>query len=276
MVKKIGEGGSGCVFIVRKQGTNEEFALKKVVPKSKKEENDLLNEIALMQLSAHPNVLRYYESYQTDRYIWMVIELMRCNLTELIETRAGQIPEPFMALIFRETIRGLESLHLEHRIHRDIKSDNILIALNGSVKIGDFGYAAQLTQERSLRCTVVGTPSWMAPELVIGSQYDAKVDVWSLGIVGLELADGEPPYLRENPMKALLYIATRQSPQLRNPARWNPEFVNFIATCLQKAPAARPTTTVLLQDPFLAQVNDTTVANFAQYLQEWDAARTKR
>ena len=229
-----------------------------------------------MQLSAHPNVLRYYESYQTDRYIWMVIELMRCNLTELIETRAGQIPERHMALVFRETLRGLESLHLEHRIHRDIKSDNILIALNGSVKIGDFGYAAQLTQERSLRCTVVGTPSWMAPELVIGSQYDAKVDIWSLGIVGLEMADGEPPYLRENPMKALLYIATRPSPQLRSPSRWTPEFVNFLSTCLQKTPADRPNTTTLLQHPFLTQVTDDTVAEFAQYLQTWDSSRSRR
>ena len=110
---------------------------------------------------------------------------MRANLTDLILSKAGKIPEEVMSFILYEVLNGLICLHNNHRIHRDIKSDNILLSLNGDVKLGDFGYAAQLTTDQDHRKSIVGTPSWMAPELANGSGYDIKVDIWSLGIVVL-------------------------------------------------------------------------------------------
>jgi len=131
--------------------------------------------------------------------------------------RWGMIPEHLMAYIFREVLTGLANLHHDHRIHRDIKSDNILISWDGKVKLSDFGYAAQLTTEEDKRTTVVGTPCWMAPELIIGSRYDTKVDIWSLGIVALEVAERDPPFLKENPLRALYMISNAPSPALKKP-----------------------------------------------------------
>mmetsp|Transcript_29192 Transcript_29192/g.28927 ORF Transcript_29192/g.28927 Transcript_29192/m.28927 type:complete len:321 (-) Transcript_29192:359-1321(-) len=156
---KLGEGGSGAVFYVENKETSESFALKKIKPKNLKEREQILNEIALTLMSANPNVINYYESYDYNGFLWIVVELMKGSLTDLVLDRAGEISEDTMAYVFREILRGLLFLHRQHRIHRDIKSDNILIALDGSVKVGDFGYAAQLTNEQNKRTTVVGTPS---------------------------------------------------------------------------------------------------------------------
>lgn len=155
----LGEGGSGCVFHVENRQNQQGFALKRIKPKNKNEREQILNEIALTIMSANPNVIAYYESYEYNNHLWIVVELMKGSLTDLIMDRAGDISEQLMAFIFREILRGLLFLHRQHRIHRDIKSDNILIALDGSVKVGDFGYAAQLTTEKNKRTTVVGTPS---------------------------------------------------------------------------------------------------------------------
>jgi len=141
-----------------------------------------------------------------------------------------------MAYICKEILIGLQHLHSEHRIHRDIKSDNILIDLAGDVKLGDFGYCAQLTADQDYRKSVVGTPSWMSPELVTGAKYTTKVDIWSLGILCLELAEGDPPYLRDPPMRALFLIASGPPPTLKKPKRWSADFVDFIRTCLKKSP----------------------------------------
>jgi serine/threonine protein kinase len=139
------------VYIVTNKETGEKFALKQVVPKNEKEERNILNEISLMQLSQHSNIISYYESYRFKNAIFVVMELMHLSLTQLIQTEYGRIPETLMAFICHEILQGLTALHNEHRIHRDIKSDNILIDMSGNVKLGDFGYAAQLTDERETR-----------------------------------------------------------------------------------------------------------------------------
>lgn len=136
-------------------------------------------------------------------------------------------------------------------MHRDIKSDNVLIGESGAIKLGDFGYATQLTSERNKRNTIVGTPSWMAPELVTGDNYDTKVDVWSLGIVAIELADGEPPYIEESQMKTLFLITTQDSPTVSAPENWSYEFLDFIRRCLVKQPEERSNCPDLLEHPFL-------------------------
>mmetsp|Transcript_8799 Transcript_8799/g.17121 ORF Transcript_8799/g.17121 Transcript_8799/m.17121 type:complete len:299 (-) Transcript_8799:637-1533(-) len=267
--KELGKGASGSVMQATRTSDGKQVALKKVTMKNANDTENLLNEIALMQLSQHANVLQYFETYSFERSYWIVIELMKCNLTDLLLSRPGKIPEPLIAYVCREALRGLEFLHLQHRIHRDIKSDNFLLSLDGSVKIGDFGYAAQLTTDRERRNTVVGTPSWMAPELIGGSKYDSKVDIWSLGIVALELAEGSPPYINCNPMKAIFYIATRPPPTLADKTKWSPEFINFVEMCLTKNVASRPSSTDLLASPFIASVNDSAKQEFSELLAAW-------
>lgn len=220
-----------------------------------------------MQVSQHPNIMRYYETYRDERHIWIIVELLTCSMIDVIRACGRRLGEQHIAYICHEVLQALLYLHSQHRIHRDIKSDNILISASGKVLLGDFGYAAQLTQERDQRCTVVGTPSWMAPELVVGKKYDVKVDIWSLGIVCLEMADGEPPYLRESPVKALLYIATKPPPCLKSPQSWSPNFNEFLRLCLKKAPADRPTTEALLTHPFVTNVSPTAESEFQALLQ---------
>ena len=220
-------------------------------------------------LSQNPNVVTYYESFNYNSCLWIVIELMQGNLTDLLMDKFGMIPECLMAYICREVLIGLKHLHSQFRIHRDIKSDNILLSINGNIKLGDFGYAAQLTAEQDKRTTVVGTPSWMAPELVIGSQYDGKIDIWSLGIVLLEMAEGEPPNLKENPMRALYLTATGPPPSLRDKIRWSLGFIRFTEKCLIKNPLERPSSEELLNDPFISLAHSNSKEEFSNYLKDW-------
>ena len=138
-----------------------------------------------------------------------------------------------------------------HRIHRDIKSDNILLGMDGSVKVADFGYAAQLTQKQQKRNTVVGTPYWMAPELIRGYDYGTKVDVWSLGVMMIEMAEREPPYMDLPPLRALFLITTKEFPGLKEPEKWSSDFADFVGKCLKKEIKDRPEAADLLNHPFL-------------------------
>jgi serine/threonine protein kinase len=269
ILSKIGEGGAGSVFLCRHKDNGESYAIKRISPKNERHMEMILNEIVLTKLSSSPYIVNYYESYQYEGYLWLVVELMKGSLTDLILQKPGRIPEKIIAYIMREILLGLKMMHDQYRIHRDIKSDNILISLDGSVKLGDFGYAAQLTQEHEVRHSVVGTPSWMAPELVVGMDYGVSVDVWSLGIVAIETVYGEPPYLNEKPMRALYYIATKPSPTLPNNGMWSENFQSFVRACLVKDPETRPTSEILLRHPFILGIPEDAKQHFAEYLSEW-------
>lgn len=269
LLRKIGEGGSGSVFLAKKRTNGEHFALKRIILKTKIQLDQIINEISMTVMSQNPNVVSYYESFKYNSCLWIIVELMKGNLTDLIMDKAGIIPENLMAYIAKEILTGLSHMHHQFRIHRDIKSDNILISLDGSVKLGDFGYAAQLTTEQDKRTTVVGTPSWMAPELVVGSQYDGKIDIWSMGIVLLEMAEGEPPNLRENPMKALYMTANGPPPSLNDKTKWSLEFNRFVTRCLTKDPRSRPDADTLLGDPFIAMAPSDGKLQFSIYIDNW-------
>lgn len=142
-------------------------------------------------------------------------------------------------------------IHNLHRIHRDIKSDNLLLGVDGSVKVADFGYAAQLTKQQQKRNTVVGTPYWMAPELIRGFDYGTKVDVWSLGVMMIEMAEREPPYMDLPPLRALFLITTKEFPGLKEPGKWSHQFSDFVSQCLKKDTSDRPEASELLSHPFL-------------------------
>ena len=210
-----------------------------------------MNEITITVLSKNENVVSYYESYNFNDYLWIIVELMTASLTDLISKAGGFKQEAFISYVCFEVLKGLQSMHRNNRIHRDIKSDNILIGAKGEVKIGDMGYAAQLTSEKNMRNTIVGTPSWMAPELAVGDSYDFKVDIWALGIVCLEMADGEPPHLRENIMKALYLIISGPPPTLNPEKSWSENFSDFVRICLSKSPEDRPSASELLNHPFI-------------------------
>lgn len=152
----------------------------------------------------------------------MVVEFLDGGcLTELIYNYFTKIDEDVIAYICREILLGLDFMHKKNKVHRDLKSDNILVNKEGDIKIADFGFATQLTAERQHRKSVVGTPAWMAPELILKKDYDEKVDIWSVGIIALELADGEPPYLRIPPLKAMYMISTQPPARLEDPRHSN-------------------------------------------------------
>lgn len=192
------------------------------------------------------------------RHIWIVCELQQCSLQQLLAS--ASLSEPVIAYICREMLLGLQSLHSARIIHRDVCSGNVLLGadvsdIQGAVKLCDFGYAQQLQEGCEKTSTVVGSPYWMAPEVSTGSKYDYKADIWSLGIVALEMAEGQPPLANQNPVRALFLAASISPPTLQNPSNWSPAFSSFVSQCLQKAPSKRASASQLLAHPFLAEIS---------------------
>jgi len=215
-----------------------------------KDPKGLENEIAMMATLKHENIVEYIGSYMSDEQLWVVMEFMDGgSLTEVISI--CRMTEPQMAAVCKEILKALICIHGLNRIHRDIKSDNILLSLNGEVKLADFGYCAQLTEQATKRNSVVGTPYWMAPELIRCLDYGTGVDIWSLGIAAIEMAEGEPPYLEFPPLRALFLIATHGSPNLKEPDKWSDTFKNFMKQCLEIDSLVRPGAEELLKHPFL-------------------------
>ncbi|KAM0682854.1 Protein kinase [Mitosporidium daphniae] len=252
-LKRIGQGASGEVFVGQEKKTGALVAIKQMDMRYQQKPALIINEISILKASHHPNIVNYLDSYLMGSQLWLIIEYMEGGaLTELLEYR-GNLDEPDIATISNEIIKGLHHLHSRSIIHRDIKSDNILLGAGGQVKISDFGFCAELSADRRKRATMVGTPYWMAPEIIKQKRYDASVDVWSLGIMMIEMIEGEPPYLSEEPLKALYLIATNGSPTLRHPERMSAPLIQFVDSCLKVNVATRAKTQDLLRHPFLVK-----------------------
>ncbi|XP_009888870.1 PREDICTED: myosin-IIIa [Charadrius vociferus] len=268
IIETIGKGTYGKVFKVLNRKNGSKAAVKILDPVHDIDEEIEAEYNILKALSDHPNVVKFYGMYykkdvKNGDQLWLVLEL--CNggsVTDLVKgflKRGERMNELIIAYILREALMGLQHLHENKTIHRDIKGNNILLTTEGGVKLVDFGVSAQLTSTRLRRNTSVGTPFWMAPEVIaceqqLDSSYDARCDAWSLGITAIELGDGDPPLADLHPMRALFKIPRNPPPTLQQPELWSPEFNDFINKCLTKDYEKRPTVSNLLQHDFIKQI----------------------
>eukprot|EP01104_Vermistella_antarctica_P014705 TRINITY_DN4680_c2_g2_i1.p1 TRINITY_DN4680_c2_g2~~TRINITY_DN4680_c2_g2_i1.p1 ORF type:complete len:813 (-),score=154.70 TRINITY_DN4680_c2_g2_i1:173-2425(-) len=255
--KRVGQGASGSVYRAIDKRTGHEVAIKQMILEQQPNKEIVVNEILLMQECNHRGIVNYVDAHLSDGALWVAMEFLDgCDLTTVIE-HCHPLPEDDIATICRESLAGLEHLHLKGIIHRDIKSDNIMMGMDGRCKLTDFGYGAQLDPDKKdKRKTVVGTPYWMAPEVIKGEQYDMKVDIWSLGIMAIEMIDGEPPYMNEAPMRALFLIVSKGRPDPINLSSMSPDFIDFVDQCTISDMNERPDATTLLRHPFLKRGKD--------------------
>ncbi|XP_047439667.1 serine/threonine-protein kinase 4-like [Mugil cephalus] len=258
VLEKLGEGSYGCVFKAICKETGEIVAIKQVPMES--DLQDMIKEISIMQQCNSPHVVRYYGSYIKNCDMWIVMEYCGAgSVSDIIRIRNKTLKEEEIATILYSTLKGLEYLHFMRKIHRDIKAGNILLNSEGQAKLADFGVAGQLTDTMAKRNTVIGTPFWMAPEVIQEIGYNCVADIWSLGITAIEMAEGKPPYADIHPMRAIFMIPTNPPPTFRNPDLWSPAFKDFVSQCLVKNPEQRASATQLLQHSFIKSAKPTSI-----------------
>ncbi|XP_044204985.1 serine/threonine-protein kinase 4-like [Thunnus albacares] len=258
VLEKLGEGSYGCVFKAHYKETGEIVAIKQVPVESDLQE--IIKEISIMQQCNSPHVVRYYGSYFKNSDLWIVMEYCGAgSVLDIIRIRSKTLTEEEIAAIVQSTLKGLEYLHFMRKIHRDIKAGNILLNSEGQAKLADFGVAGQLTDTMAKRNTVIGTPFWMAPEVIQEIGYNCVADIWSLGITAIEMAEGKPPYADIHPMRAIFMIPTNPPPTFRNPDQWSQPFRDFVSQCLVKNPENRATATQLLQHPFIKSAKSSSI-----------------
>ncbi|NXB01507.1 TAOK3 kinase, partial [Cnemophilus loriae] len=249
---EIGHGSFGAVYFATNSHTNEVVAVKKMSYSGKQTNEkwqDIIKEVKFLQQLKHPNTIEYKGCYLKEHTAWLVMEYCLGSASDLLEVHKKPLQEVEIAAITHGALQGLAYLHSHSRIHRDIKAGNILLTEPGQVKLADFGSASIVSPANSF----VGTPYWMAPEVILAmdeGQYDGKVDVWSLGITCIELAERKPPLFNMNAMSALYHIAQNDSPRLQS-NEWSDSFRGFVDYCLQKIPQERPSSTDLLRHDFV-------------------------
>uniref|UniRef100_A0A8C6PEY1 non-specific serine/threonine protein kinase n=1 Tax=Nothobranchius furzeri TaxID=105023 RepID=A0A8C6PEY1_NOTFU len=259
-LREIGHGSFGAVYFARDVHSNEVVAIKKMSYSGKQTNEkwqDIIKEVKFLQKLRHPNTIEYRGCYLKEHTAWLVMEYCLGSASDLLEVHKKPLQEVEIAAITHGALQGLAYLHSHNMIHRDVKAGNILLTEPGQVKLGDFGSASILSPANSF----VGTPYWMAPEVILAmdeGQYDGKVDVWSLGITCIELAERKPPLFNMNAMSALYQIAQNESPILQS-NHWSDSFRSFVDSCLQKIPQDRPTSDVLLNHRFLSHERPQTV-----------------
>uniref|UniRef100_A0A2K5K8Z1 non-specific serine/threonine protein kinase n=1 Tax=Colobus angolensis palliatus TaxID=336983 RepID=A0A2K5K8Z1_COLAP len=259
-LREIGHGSFGAVYFARDVRTNEVVAIKKMSYSGKQSTEkwqDIIKEVKFLQRIKHPNSIEYKGCYLREHTAWLVMEYCLGSASDLLEVHKKPLQELEIAAITHGALQGLAYLHSHTMIHRDIKAGNILLTEPGQVKLADFGSASMASPANSF----VGTPYWMAPEVILAmdeGQYDGKVDVWSLGITCIELAERKPPLFNMNAMSALYHIAQNESPTLQS-NEWSDYFRNFVDSCLQKIPQDRPTSEELLKHMFVLRERPETV-----------------
>ncbi|KAI7821943.1 hypothetical protein BC939DRAFT_454994 [Gamsiella multidivaricata] len=267
-IVKIAEGESGFLFSATENSMGNLVAVKMIAKTATAKMKTIRNELELMKASHHPNIVAFVDCHLTSTELWMVMERMDISLADIIainpyqgqhHSDQGLLQECHMARVAKDTLEAISYLHQHERIHRDIRSDNILLDMKGRVKLADFGHSVQLTREHPRRNSVVGTPYWMAPEVIQGWNYGTRVDIWSFGVVMREMLEGEPPYLNEPPLRAMFLIASGDLPKINHGGLVSQRCLSFVEACTSGEGEDRPSARDLLMHPFLEFACDTSV-----------------
>ncbi|NWI52975.1 SLK kinase, partial [Calyptomena viridis] len=257
IIGELGDGAFGKVFKAQNKETKVLAAAKVIDTKSEEELEDYMVEIDILASCDHPNIVKLLDAFYYENNLWILIEFCAGGAVDAVMLELERpLTEPQIKVVCRQTLEALNYLHENKIIHRDLKAGNILFTLDGDIKLADFGVSAKNTRTIQRRDSFIGTPYWMAPEVVMcetskDRPYDYKADIWSLGITLIEMAQIEPPHHELNPMRVLLKIAKSDPPTLAQPSKWSPDFKDFLKKCLEKNVDARWSATQLLQHPFV-------------------------
>lgn len=248
---KIGSGASGVVYYAEEIHGGRKVAIKAMLLSEQPRQETVVNEILLMRACQHPAIVQYYDSFLVETELWVIMELIDGeDLTKILTE--NQLNEFQIARVVADQLDALEHLHSKDIVHRDIKSDNVMVCLNtGLAKLTDFGFGAQLHVQQDKRMSLVGTAYWMAPEVIQSEPYDKKVDIWSLGVMAIEMFEKDPPYMELTQFQALFKIVKEGLPPFKNPGSMSAEFKDFIRQCTQRKACDRPSATELKAHPFV-------------------------
>ncbi|XP_056207013.1 STE20-like serine/threonine-protein kinase isoform X1 [Falco biarmicus] len=257
IIGELGDGAFGKVFKAQNKETKVLAAAKVIDTKSEEELEDYMVEIDILASCDHPNIVKLLDAFYYENNLWILIEFCAGGAVDAVMLELERpLTEPQIKVVCRQTLEALNYLHENKIIHRDLKAGNILFTLDGDIKLADFGVSAKNTRTIQRRDSFIGTPYWMAPEVVMcetskDRPYDYKADIWSLGITLIEMAQIEPPHHELNPMRVLLKIAKSDPPTLAQPSKWSSDFKDFLKKCLEKNVDARWSAYQLLQHPFV-------------------------
>ncbi|KAH9520111.1 hypothetical protein Btru_060013 [Bulinus truncatus] len=262
VIGEIGEGAFGAVYKARKKDTNLLAALKQVEIKNEEDLEDFSVEINILAECSHKNIVGLHEAFFFENKLWMFIEFCGAGaLDSIMVDLEKPLSEPMIRYVAHEMCVALAFLHERRVIHRDIKAGNVLLTQEGDVKLADFGVSAKNTKTAQRRDTFIGTPYWMAPEVILCETlkdvpYDYKADIWSLGITMIEFAQIEPPNKEMHPMRVLIKIQKADPPNFDKPSKWSKDFRDFVSKCLVKNVDQRATALELLEHPFIKGYSD--------------------
>ncbi|AWO98563.1 putative mitogen-activated protein kinase kinase kinase kinase 5-like [Scophthalmus maximus] len=255
---RVGGGTYGEVYKARNKQNGELAAIKVIKMEPEDDFSIIQQEIVIVKSCKHPNIVAYYGSYIRANKLWICMEFCGGGSLQDIYHVTGPLSEPQIAYICREMLQGLDYLHAQKKIHRDIKGANILLNDQGEVKLADFGISAQITATLARRMSFIGTPYWMAPEVAaveIKGGYNELCDIWSVGITAIELAELQPPMFDVHPLRVLFLMSKSgyQPPKLKDKSKWSSTFYNFVKAMLVRNPKKRPSASKMLSNGFLTQ-----------------------
>ncbi|KAK0410485.1 hypothetical protein QR680_005152 [Steinernema hermaphroditum] len=256
--RQIGEGSTGVVVTAINRRNGRKVAIKQMNLRKQQRRELLFNEVVIMREYKHKHIIEMFNSYLVDDELWVVMEYMEGGaLTDIVtQTR---MTEEMIATVCVQCLDAMAFLHARGVIHRDIKSDSILLARNGVVKLSDFGFCGQLSADFPKRRSLVGTPYWMSPEVISRLPYGTEADIWSFGIMIMEMVLGEPPFFSEAPLQAMRKIRDQEPPTFPREANVSPELESFLGRCLVREAQQRATAEELLRHPFVRKAAAPTV-----------------
>ncbi|KAL1235780.1 Serine/threonine-protein kinase PAK mbt [Trichinella pseudospiralis] len=255
---KIGVGSTGTVCTAIEKDTGRKVAVKKMDLRRQQRRELLFNEVVIMRDYRHPNIVEMYSSHLVEDELWVIMEFLEGGaLTDIVTS--SKMDEVQIATVCKQCLDALAYLHEQGVIHRDIKSDSILLDAEGKVKLSDFGFCAQITPELSKRKSLVGTPYWMSPEVISRIPYGTEVDIWSFGIMVIEMIDGEPPFFSELPLEAMRKIRDMEQVKLSFKSQVSDVLIDFVQSMLIRRPEVRPTARDLLNHPFIQKATQQSV-----------------